>query len=128
EAAERAHVVLLELLAGAASIAGLPPAEVAADQLVVELDARGDAADDDRKARSVGLAGGGGSQGPRVATPIPARCDTAATGMTTPTRWPSGSLISPSSIVSMIFSGPSTRVPPRLSALASAASTSSTAT
>ena len=49
-------------------------------------------------------------------------------GLTTPIRWPSGSLNCPSSIMSMIVSGPITRVPPRLSALASAASMSSTAT
>ena len=49
-------------------------------------------------------------------------------GLTTPIRWPSGSVNRPSSIVSITFSGPITRVPPRLSALARAASTSWTPT
>ena len=47
---------------------------------------------------------------------------------TSPIRCPSGSWNCPSSIPSMIFSGPITRVPPRLSALASAASMSGTST
>ena len=51
-----------------------------------------------------------------------------STGLTTPITCPSGSLNWPSSTMSMIFSGPITRVPPRLSALVSASSMSSTAT
>jgi len=51
-----------------------------------------------------------------------------SSGLTTPITCPSGSLNWPSSTMSMIFSGPITRVPPRLSALASASSMSSTAT
>ena len=74
DAAERPHVVLLELLARAAAVARLAAGEVAADQLVVELDARGHAADDDRQARSVRLAGGDVGELHRVAKPIRARC------------------------------------------------------
>jgi hypothetical protein len=51
-----------------------------------------------------------------------------SSGLTTPITCPSGSLNWPSSTMSMIFSGPITRVPPRLSALVSASSMSSTAT
>ena len=48
--------------------------------------------------------------------------------LTTPIRCPSGSLKRPISIDSITVSGPMTLVPPRLSALASAASTSGTPT
>jgi hypothetical protein len=49
--------------------------------------------------------------------------------LVTPIRWPSGSVNWPSSTsVPGTGSGPNTRVPPRLSALASAASTSGTST
>src|SRR6185312_7980650 len=58
DAAERPHVVLLELLARAAAVARLAARQVAADQLVVELDARRHAADDDRQAWPVRFAGG----------------------------------------------------------------------
>ena len=47
EAAGGLDVVGLELLARAAAVARLAPGEVAADQLVVELEAGGHAADDD---------------------------------------------------------------------------------
>ena len=48
--------------------------------------------------------------------------------LTRPIRWPSGSLNWPRINPSMISSGPKTRVPPRLSALSSAAPTSGTPT
>lgn len=48
--------------------------------------------------------------------------------LTTPITCPSGSLNWPSTIESMIVSGPMIRVPPRLSAFASASSTSGTST
>jgi hypothetical protein len=51
-----------------------------------------------------------------------------SSGFTTPITCPSGSLNWPISIMSMIFSGPITRVPPRLSAFWSASSMSGTAT
>ena len=70
DAAERPHVVLLELLARAAAVARLAAGQVAADQLVVELDARRHAADDDRQARPVRFAGGDVRELHRVAKPI----------------------------------------------------------
>ena len=70
DAAERPHVVLLELLARAAAVARLAAGEVAADQLVVELDARRHAADDDRQAGPVRFAGGDVGELHRVAKPI----------------------------------------------------------
>ena len=57
QAGARLDVVLLELLAGAPAVAGLPPGEVGPDQLVVELEPRREARDDDCQAGAVRLAG-----------------------------------------------------------------------
>ena len=57
QAAARVDVVLLELLARAAPVAGLAAGEVALDQLVVELEARRKAADDDGQAGPVRFPG-----------------------------------------------------------------------
>ena len=53
QAAPWVDVVLLELLARAAPVAGLAAGEVALDQLVVELEAGGKPADDDGQAGPV---------------------------------------------------------------------------
>ena len=58
QAAARLDVVLLELLARAAPVAGLAAGEVAADQLVVELEAGRKPGDDDREPGPVRLARG----------------------------------------------------------------------
>src|SRR6185437_8682322 len=55
EAAARLDVVLLELLARAAAVAGLTAGEIGPDQLVVELEPRREAGDDDGEPGAVRL-------------------------------------------------------------------------
>jgi hypothetical protein len=50
QAAARLHVILLELLARAAAVPGLAAGEIRPDQVVIELESRRKAGDDDGEA------------------------------------------------------------------------------